>query len=342
MDSSARSAPRGLRAAAGGAAAIALALATAACGGSPRTTSTPTTTAPATSSRSTRPPARPTTRRARPAYPLTVKSSAGTAVVKSRPTRIVSLSPTATEDLFAIGAGRQVVAVDSYSDYPADAPHTKIDALSPNLEAVANYKPDLVVVSDGPARFNAELTKLHIPVVNEPAAANLHQAYGEITQLGRLTGHLSSAEAVVANMKKRIARLVTEVKKAHPPLTYYYELSTAPYYTVTSDTFVGSLLSRLGLKDIADKAGVHAAGGYPQISSESIVAARPDLIFLADTGAQGGQTPASVRKRPGWSSIPAVKDHAILALDPDIASRWSPRIVSLLRQVVAELHKVRR
>jgi len=345
VDSSIRTASRGRLAAVGGVALV-LALVAGACGSSPSSTSTPTTTAPAATAPSTT--AAPSTQQttttttAKSAYPMTVKSTAGTAVIKARPTRIVSLSATATEDLFAIGAGSQVKAVDSYSDYPANAPRTRIDALDPNLEAVVNYKPDLVIVSDGPARFNAQLAKLHIPVVNEPAVANLTQAYGQLEQLGKLTGHLASADKVVADMKEKVHRLVGEVKKQNPPLTYYYELSTAPYYTVTSDTFVGSVFSLLGLHDIADQAGVHAAGGYPQISSESIVAARPDLIFLADTGNQGGQTPATVKKRPGWSQVPAVKTGDILALNPDIASRWSPRIVILMQDVVREVQKAER
>ncbi|HLH45905.1 MAG TPA: ABC transporter substrate-binding protein [Acidimicrobiales bacterium] len=328
MDSLAWKAPRARLATAAGAAAIAIGLVAAGCGSSP----TPA------SARSQQHPKATTAG----SYPMKVTSSAGTVVVKSRPSRIVSLSPTATENLFAIGAGRQVVAVDSDSDYPPDAPHTKIEALDPNLEAVADYRPDLVIVSDGPAKFDAELTKLRIPVVNEAAPADLAQAYQQIEQLGKLTGHNAKADAVVAGMKRKIAHLVREVPKHEPPLTYFYELSTAPYYTVTSATFVGSLLSLLGLKDIADRAGVHAAGGYPQISSESIVAARPDLIFLADTGNAGGQTPATVEKRPGWAGVPAVKDGDILPLNPDIASRWSPRIVILMQDVVNEVRKVER
>lgn len=121
------------------------------------------------------------------------------------------------------------------------------------------------------------------------------------------------------------------------PLTYYYEIATDPYYSVTSSTFVGSLLSLLGMKSIADAAsGAAAAGGYPSLSAEFILKANPDYIILADTGSTGGgQDAATVRARPGWSVLTAVKDTHIIPLNPDIASRWGPRIADLLRDVVA-------
>src|SRR5947209_4165175 len=114
------------------------------------------------------------------AFPLKVVAANGTVTIQRVPTRIVSLSATATEDLFAVGAGNQVVAVDSYSTYPANAPRTKLSAFTPNVEAIANYRPDLVVVSEDTNHIVSQLEKLSIPVLVEPAAVDLAGAYSQI------------------------------------------------------------------------------------------------------------------------------------------------------------------
>src|SRR5438105_4399465 len=116
------------------------------------------------------------------------------------PTRIVSLSPTATEDLFAIGAGKQVVAVDSYSTYPKAAPTTKLSAFTPNVEAIERYKPDLVIASDDSHHLVRQFAKLHVKVLVQPAAANLKQVYVQLAQLGTITGHTAGARHVVTTM----------------------------------------------------------------------------------------------------------------------------------------------
>ncbi len=266
-------------------------------------------------------------------FPVTVTASNGTVTIKAKPARIVSLAPTATEDLYAVGAGPQVVAVDEDSDYPAAAPVTKLSGLTPNLEAIAKYRPDLVVASQNSGGLVSGLTKLGIPVLIEPAVTSLDGAYQQIDQIGQATGHQAQAQSLTASMKTQIAATVQQAG-AHPGLTYYWELTANPYYSVTSSTFIGQIVALFGLKNIADAADKASDGGYPQLSEEYIVKAQPRIIFLADNqAADGGQTPAVVAKRPGWSAIPAVKDHEIVGLNDDIASRWGPR----LPQLVAEL-----
>jgi len=246
------------------------------------------------------------------------------------PTRIISLSPTATEDLFAIGAGKQVIAVDNDSDYPASAPRTKLSGYTPNAEAIANYNPDLVVVSFDGNHVVEALDKLHIPVLVEPTAATLAQAYAQIEQLGQKTGHTAGAARVVASMKKQIAAIAKSVPRPNPPLTVYHELEP-DLYSATSKTFIGRIYTLLGLKDIADAAD-KAGSGYPQLSDEYVLSADPQLIVLADTICCG-QTVAKVDKRPGWNTIAAVKDGGVVAVSDDIASRWGPRIVDFMRVV---------
>jgi iron complex transport system substrate-binding protein len=213
-------------------------------------------------------------------FPVTVTTAAGKAHLTSRPDAIVSLSPTATEMLYAIGAGSQVKAVDDQSDYPRQAPITKLSGYTPNVEAIAAYKPDLVIISNDIDGITAKLTALSIPVLDLPAAANLSDVYAEFTELGAATGHVAQAKTEDSTLKTDIRQIVASEPAHAKPLTYYYEISTKPYYSVTSSTFIGGVLSLLGMKSIADAAkGAAAAGGYPTLSPEYIFKANPDYIF---------------------------------------------------------------
>ena len=268
------------------------------------------------------------------AFPVTVTAANGAVTVKSAPTRIVSLSSTATEDLYGVGAGKQVVAVDQYSDYPAGAPKTSLSGLTPSIEAIAKYNPSLVVASQDSGGLVAGLGKLGIPVLIEPGAATLAAAYAQISQLGQATGHLARATSLVASMKQQIAADVQRAGTVHRGLTYYWELSANPFYSATSKTFIGQVVGLFGLTNIADKADKAADGGYPQLSQEYVVTAKPQLILLADNQASdGGQSPAVVSARPGWSVIPAVRDHRVVGLNDDVASRWGPRLPQLVAEI---------
>jgi iron complex transport system substrate-binding protein len=277
---------------------------------------------------------------AAPLFPITLTAANGPVKIKDKPGRIVSLSATATEDLYAVGAGSQVVAVDDDSDYPATAPVTKLSGLTPNLEAIAKYNPALVIASQNSNGLVSGLGKLGVPVLIEPAAATLIDAYDQIVQIGQATGHAAQAVRLVATMKSEIAADVKQAGSAHKDLTYYWELSDNPYYSVASSTFIGQIVGLFGLKDIADAADKASDGGYPELSEEYIVTAKPAIIFLADNeAADGGQSPAVVAARPGWSAIPAVQDKEIIALNDDIASRWGPRLPQLVAQIAQAVEK---
>ena len=264
-------------------------------------------------------------------------ASASASPSKAAPTRIVSLSPTATEDLYAIGAGGQVVAVDSDSDYPAGVPKTSLSGLTPNVEAILKYSPDLVVASADAGGMVAALKKVGVPVLIEPAANTLSDAYAQIDQLGQATGHLSTAESTVAKMKTEIATAVKQAGSNHSDLSYYWELDPT-YYSATSSTFIGQILGLFGLKNIADKVDKTADGGYPQLSSEYIVQSSPSIVFLADTVCCGASA-KSVAARPGWSGIEAVKVDDVVGLNDDIASRWGPRLPQLVDEIAAAVEK---
>jgi iron complex transport system substrate-binding protein len=247
--------------------------------------------------------------------------------------RIVSLSPTATEMLFAIGAGGQVVAVDSNSNYPEEAPKTELSAYQPNIEAIAGYKPDLVVYSDDPGELAAGLGKLGIPALQQPAATRLDDTYAQLDQLGRATGHVGEAGQLTATMRAEIEKIAA-AGRAERPLTYYHELDKN-LYSATSKTFIGQLYAQLGMKNIADAADKDASG-YPQLSAEYVIKADPDLIFLADTKCCG-QSAKTVAARDGWDQLTAVRSGGVVELDDDVASRWGPRVVDFLKTVAAKV-----
>ncbi len=263
------------------------------------------------------------------AFPVTVQAGNGAVKVPQRPERIISLSPTATETLYAIGAGSQVTAVDDQSNYPAEAPKTNLSGFKPNAEAIIGYRPDLVVLANDIGGIVAELGKVGVPVLVEPSAADFDEAYDEIIDLGAATGHADQAGRVVAEMKKRIGDLVAAAPK-DTKLTYYHELDTTPY-SATSQTFIGQVYGLFGLTNIADKAP-DSAGGFPKLSAEFIVKADPDLIFLADSKCCG-QNKETVAKRPGWAALSAIKNDRVIQLDDDLASRWGPRVTDLIQTV---------
>jgi iron complex transport system substrate-binding protein len=268
------------------------------------------------------------------AFPVTVKAGNGEVTLKSYPARIVSLSPTTTEDLYAVGAGSQVVAVDQDSDYPAGVPKTSLSGLTPNIEAIARYNPSLVVSSQDSGGLVAGMAKLGIPVLIEPAVASIAAAYAQIEQVGQVTGHAAKAVTVVTGMQRQIAADVKQAGASHQDLTYYWELSANPFYSAASSTFIGQVVGLFGLKNIADKASKPSDGGYPELSQEYIVTAKPQIIFLADNqAADGGQTPAIVAKRAGWAGIPAVAHNEVIGLNDDIASRWGPRLPDLVAEI---------
>ena len=268
-------------------------------------------------------------------FPVTV----GSVTLEARPEKIVSLSPTATEMLYAIGAGAQVTAVDDQSDFPAGAPRTDLSGFKPNAEAIAAKDPDLVVLSNDTDNIVTQLEKLAIPVLLVPAAATLEDAYQEMGDLGTLTGHEAEAAQVAEGMADRIDAIVKAVPARPTPLSYFYELSP-DLYTATSKTFIGSVFTLFGMTNVADPADPDGKlGGYPQLSQEALVKANPDTIFLADSKCCQ-QSPATVKARGGWSAVTAVEKGQIYALDDDIASRWGPRTVDLVQAVADAVAKV--
>jgi iron complex transport system substrate-binding protein len=274
------------------------------------------------------------------ALPLLSGSFAGAS--SAAPQCIVSLSPTATETLFAIGAGSQVQAVDTDSDFPTTGlPTKRINALNPSVEAILGIckstashpstKPDLVIIFYNANSIQQKLTNVGVKVIDQDAPTSVAGALSQIRQLGALTGHVSKAD----NLATSIGTTITTDIKSIPPhpskkITVYYEIGASPYYSLTSQTFVGSLMKSLGMVNIADADATTADAGYPELSAEYIISANPKLIFLADS-----VSPASVAKRAGFNKVSAVENKNVVELNDDIASRWGPRLGLLMNQLTA-------
>jgi iron complex transport system substrate-binding protein len=272
-------------------------------------------------------------------YPLTVKFGGYTTKIAKKPTKIISLSPSATEILYAIGAGSQILAVDNLSNYPANAPTSEISAFEPNVEAILAKKPDLVLLSIDSAKapqIRNALVKLGIPVLMEKAPATLQDVYAENTLLARVTDRQAGAVKLNASMAKSIKDVLAKAKKSSK-IRIFHELDDT-YYSATSNTFIGKVYKSFGVVNIADAAAGADNSGYPQLSAEYLLKSDPQVIFLAD--AQYGVTAESVSKRAGWSQISAVKNQKIVELPADIPSRWGPRLVDFYKLIGASLAKV--
>ncbi|WP_338598839.1 ABC transporter substrate-binding protein [Saccharopolyspora sp. SCSIO 74807] len=265
------------------------------------------------------------------AFPAQIRMAGQEPVtLPQQPKHIVSLSPTATESLYAVGAGEQVAAVDQFSDLPARTPRTDLNGLTSDAAAVATRNPDLVIAPEGADKLVEGLRALEVPVLVTPTPAGLDEAYGQIETLGQATGHGRQAREVTDRMRADIAEIVAKTPKPPTPLSYYHEVSP-DFYSATSQSFVGGLYGLFGLRNIADE-GVPAGAKFPQLAQERILQADPDLIFLADTKCCG-TTPESAGERPGWDTLTAVREQQVVALDDNVAGRWGPRVVDLVRRI---------
>ncbi|MEX0847956.1 MAG: ABC transporter substrate-binding protein [Ilumatobacteraceae bacterium] len=251
--------------------------------------------------------------------------------------KIVSLSPSATEMLFAIGAGPDVIAVDDQSNFPDEAlaVQTDLSGYTPNVEAIAKYEPDLVI-HDGTTDLGTQLQAIGIADWVGAAPVDFDDIYVQIEQLGAATGHVAEADELVAQMRADIDAAVASVATPATPLRFYHELDDT-LYSITSNTFIGQVYGLFGLQNIADT--TEGTSDYPQLSPEFVISQSPDLIFLADTKCCG-QSPATVAARAGWGVVSAVTNGGVVSMDDDVASRWGPRIVDYVQQVAAAVNGV--
>jgi len=253
--------------------------------------------------------------------------------------RIISLAPSNTEILFAIGAGTQVVGRDDFSDYPAEA-KTLPDIGGSNgkydLEKIASLKPDLVIAYElnTPDQVKA-LEDLKITVYYLSNPTDLEGMYANLVTVGELSGHKSQAETLVTSLRQRVKAIQDKVSGVTTRPTIFYELdATDPSkpFTAGPTTFIDQLIQLAG--------GVNIAGSlstpWPQISLEEILVKNPDIILLGD--AAYGNSPDQVKQRAGWTDLKAVKDGNILVFDDNLVSRPGPRLVDGLEILAKLIH----
>lgn len=259
-------------------------------------------------------------------------------VASDLPQRVVSLSPTHTEIMFAIGAGDLLVAVDEYSNFPAEAlelPH-ELSGFEPNIESIAEYEPDLVLIGGDFNGLGDQLAEIDIASWDGPAATTFEDTYAQIEQLGAATGHIGEAAELVSSMQTEIDALVASAPDASG-LSVYHEVDNT-YFSADSTSFIGSTYALFGLDNIADQADGDNFG-FPQLNAESIIESNPDLIFVP-CGNFCTTTADEVAARPGWDAIAAVQNGNVIEADEDVASRWGPRIVDYVAEVSDALTKV--
>ncbi len=254
--------------------------------------------------------------------------------------RVVSLAPSNTEILFAIGAGAQVVGRDSFSDYPAEAKNVAdIGGGLPtlNIEAIVAKQPDLVLASPLTAAEQiTALTKAGLTVYVLPNPASFDDLYANLETVGKLTGHGNEAASLVAGLKSRVAAITSKAATLSSRPMVYYELDatdpSAPY-TSGPDTFVDLIIRSAG----GENFGSNLKGQWVQVSVEELLARQPDLIVLGDS-LYGGVTAEMVKARAGWDALNAVKEGKIFAFDDNLVSRPGPRLVDGLEAMAKLLH----
>lgn len=266
-------------------------------------------------------------------YPLTVTDDVGREVTIAQvPRRIVSIAPSNTEILFALGLGDRVVGVDDMTDYPPEATaKPRVGSyVEPNLEQLVAAEPDLVLAAGIHAgTVLSELESFGLPtVVVEPE--NLEEVFAGIGLVGRIAGEPARAERLVCELAARVEAVEAAVAGGPRPRVFF-ELSP-DLYTAGPDSFIDDLIERAGGENVA--AG--AAEMWPQLSAEAVVAADPEVVLLADHVA--GITPEQVAARPGWQNVAAVAQGRVSPIDPDLVARPGPRVVDGLEAIARALH----
>ncbi len=273
--------------------------------------------------------------------PASLTDGSGRAVTLSLPVeRVVSLAPSNTEILFAVGAGPQMVGRDSFSDYPPEAKNVAdigggVGSL--NMELILSKKPDLVLASPlTPPEQIADLDKAGLTVYVLPNPKTFDDLYANLETVGKLTGHDQEAAKLVDSLKVRVKAVTDKVANASQKPIVYYELDatdpSAPY-TSGPDTFVDLLIRTAG----GENFGSNLKGDWVQISIEALLMRQPDYIVLGDS-TYGSVTPAQVKARPGWDALKAVQDGKIFTFDDNTVSRPGPRLVDGLEAMAKLIH----
>jgi cobalamin transport system substrate-binding protein len=247
--------------------------------------------------------------------------------------KVISLAPSNTEILFAIGAGSQVVGRDQLSDFPSEAANvtdigSSFEAL--NTELIVSLKPDLVLAAEinTPEQVK-QLEDLGLTVYYLKNPLTLEEMYGKLELVAQMTGHEAETATLIESLKARVAAVDEKIAPISSRPGVFYEMDgsdPAKPWTAGKGTFITQLIERAGGQNIAAD-----IDGYPQLSLEQVVAADPAFIILGDT--RYGVTPESIAQRPGWENLSAVKNGNVVPFNDDLVSRPGPRLVDALEEL---------
>ncbi len=262
-----------------------------------------------------------------------------TVVLKDHPQRIVTLAPSATEMIFAVGTGDRLVGRDELSDYPPEA--KQVSSIGPtyptiNTEAIVALRPDLILAPGviSPEQVKA-LENLGLTVFHQSTPKDLEGIFQQILTVGRLTGNTAQAEKVVADLRARVTALEEKVRSVPSRPKVFYELDAmdpGKPWTAGPGSFIDRLITMAGGQNV----GAVLTGEWGQLSLEELLRQDPDLILLGT--ANYGETPEKVRQRPGWNRLRAVREGRIYPIDADLISRPGPRIVEGLEAMARIIH----
>ena len=273
--------------------------------------------------------------------PITLSDGAGNMVKLERPAqKIISLAPSNTEILFALGAGKQVAAREDFSNFPAEVkslPSIGGSSGKYSLEQIAKIQPDLILASPLTAADVISSLKTITPnVFIVPNPQDLNGLYTNLTNVGLLTGHTDEADALVKDFTARAKAVTDRVSRATNKPKVFYELDgtdPAKPWTSGSGTFIDLLIGMAGGQNV----GNVLKGDYAQISQEQLIVQNPDIILLGDS-LYGNIQPEQVEARPGWNVIAAVKNKQVFAFNDDLVSRPGPRMIDGLEALAKIIH----
>ncbi len=273
--------------------------------------------------------------------PIVMTDGLGRTVTLAAPAqRVISLAPSNTEILFAVGAGGQVVGRDNFSNYPPEALELPGlgDFMGFSIEQMVALQPDLVLLAEiHPPELVKSLEDAGLTVYYLKNPLTIEEMYPMLITVGELTGHKAEAEALVSRLSVRVAAVQQKLAGIERRPTVFYEIDgTDPSkpWTTGSGTFIDTLLEMAGAENVGRAMGSQ----YGQMSIEALLEADPDFILLGD--ANFGVTPEQVAARAGWNELTAVKEGRVLPFNDDLASRPGPRLVDGLEELARILHAV--
>lgn len=262
-------------------------------------------------------------------FPVTIKDASDQEVViDEKPEKLVSLMPSNTEIVFALGLGDELVGVSDYDNYPAEAAEKeKVGGMEFNVEKIISLNPDVVLAHASSAHNSTEGLQqirdagIDVVVVND--AANFEDVYGSIDMIGQATGTTKEAEQLVADMKGKLADIKEKAATISDSnkKSVYIEVSEDPLFTTGKNTFMQEML------DTINASNVFSEEGWIQVDQEAVIAANPDVI-ITTYGAYAKEEPIDqISSRKGWEDIAAVKEKQIVDVDSDMVTRSGPRLV---------------